>query len=138
MVTVDLQRGQILKVGIFQQLGRRAPMCSGTARVEKVPLSRSDPNHVSIWRGGCDMRPVTWRFRVAALVLAAMAATSILAARQAPYYPPRGDWAKQPAASLGFDKAKLDEAIAFAIANQSKTDRDLAIATPEAFKSEAP
>jgi len=75
-------------------------------------------------------------------VLAAIAATAALTARQPaasrPFFPARGEWQKQPPASLGFDKAKLDEAVAFAIANQSKTDRDLAIATPESFKNEAP
>src|SRR6185436_148204 len=88
------------------------------------------------------MRPVTWRIRTAACVLAAIAATAALTARQPaasrPFFPARGEWQKQPPASLGFDKAKLDEAVAFAIANQSKTDRDLAIATPESFKNEAP
>jgi CubicO group peptidase (beta-lactamase class C family) len=88
------------------------------------------------------MRRVAWKLQIAAVVAAAMAATGVLAARQAPAarpsYPPRGEWPKQPPASLGFDKAKLDEAVAFAIKSQSTKNRDLAIATPEAFENEAP
>jgi CubicO group peptidase (beta-lactamase class C family) len=54
------------------------------------------------------------------------------------YYPPPGDWRKQAPESLGLDKAKLDDAIAFAIAHENPDTKDLAVAIPNQFRSEAP
>jgi len=55
-----------------------------------------------------------------------------------PFFPPAGEWPAKEAASLGLDKAKLDEAIALAIANQNQNTKDLAIDTPNSFRNEAP
>src|SRR5579863_4233643 len=45
-----------------------------------------------------------------------------LAGAQKTYYPPAGDWQKKSPADLGFDEAKLREAIDYAQANGSKWD----------------
>lgn len=55
-----------------------------------------------------------------------------------PYFPPKGGWERRDPASLGLDKAKLDEAIAFAVANESTRTRDLAADIPATFRNEAP
>ena len=81
--------------------------------------------------------------RAAALAAAVVAATVLVAAGpQAPssaqYFPPRGDWRTIDAAAAGFDKAKLDEAIAFAVAHENPDTKDLAVAIPNQFRNEAP
>jgi CubicO group peptidase (beta-lactamase class C family) len=78
---------------------------------------------------------VTW---IAAVVLTCGALVG--AARQpgsAPYFPPPGEWRKQNAAA-GLDRTKLDEAIALAFAHENPDPKDLAIAIPDQFRSEAP
>jgi CubicO group peptidase (beta-lactamase class C family) len=55
-----------------------------------------------------------------------------------PYFPAKGVWDKREPAALGLDKAKLDEAIAFSIANEATGNKDLAIETPNQFRNEAP
>jgi len=54
------------------------------------------------------------------------------------YFPPRGEWRSQEPGAVGVDKAKLDEAIAFAIARENPDTRDLAVAIPNQFRGEAP
>jgi CubicO group peptidase (beta-lactamase class C family) len=54
------------------------------------------------------------------------------------YFPPKGAWEAREPASVGLDKAKLDEAVAFALANESTRTRDLAIDIPDTFRNEAP
>ena len=54
------------------------------------------------------------------------------------YFPARGAWEKRDAASLGLDQAKLDEAVAFAIANQNNRTKNLAEDIPATFRNEAP
>jgi len=56
----------------------------------------------------------------------------------ATYYPPRGEWAAREPAALGLDKARLDEAIAYAKANENPGDKDLAQDIPRTFRREAP
>jgi CubicO group peptidase (beta-lactamase class C family) len=79
-------------------------------------------------------------FRLAVLCL--VAATFGVSAAQAPsarpYFPPQGEWRKQEPAAVGFDKARLDEAIAFAITHENSETKDLAIAIPNQFRNEAP
>jgi CubicO group peptidase (beta-lactamase class C family) len=72
--------------------------------------------------------------------IALLAATTVLAAGQAarPYFPARGEWRTQDPAALGFDKARLDEAVAFAVARESPGTKDLAVATVNQFRAEAP
>jgi CubicO group peptidase (beta-lactamase class C family) len=47
-------------------------------------------------------------------------------ARAADYFPPRGAWERKAPAALGFDAAKLDRAIAFAVANENPATKDVA------------
>ena len=54
------------------------------------------------------------------------------------YFPARGEWRKQDPAAVGVDKVRLDEAIAFAIAHENPDTKDLAVAIPNQFRSEAP
>ncbi|MEX2271365.1 MAG: serine hydrolase [Vicinamibacterales bacterium] len=54
------------------------------------------------------------------------------------YYPPRGAWAARDATALGFDKAKLDEAVAYAKANENPNDKDLSKDILQTFRREAP
>lgn len=50
------------------------------------------------------------------------------AAAPLPYVPPRGAWERKPPAELGFDAAKLAEAVTYAQQHESTTPRDLAVA----------
>jgi len=54
------------------------------------------------------------------------------------YFPPKNAWEKKDPASLGFDKTKLDEAVAFSVANENANTKDLAVDIPNSFRSEAP
>ena len=80
--------------------------------------------------------------RAIVTVAACLAVTVLVSARQAPApraaFPARGAWPKAEPAAVGLDKAKLADAIAFAVANQNRDTRDLAVAIPNAFRSEAP
>ena len=65
--------------------------------------------------------------RRTSLVLCAVvsATTLVLSARQATapasaYFPAKGAWEKRDPAAVGMDKAKLDEAIAFAMKNENQ------------------
>lgn len=88
------------------------------------------------------------RFRIltAAAGLALAAAVSLYAEPQrragaraaATYYPPRGEWAAREPAALGLDKARLDDAIAYAKANENPGDKDLSQDIPRTFRREAP
>ena len=73
----------------------------------------------------------------------ACAATLVLSARQAAapastFFPAKGAWEKRDPAALGMDKAKLDEAIAFALKNENQNTKDLAADIPNSFRNEAP
>jgi CubicO group peptidase (beta-lactamase class C family) len=76
------------------------------------------------------------------LVASLLAVSSLIGAgpqRSAPtYYPPRGEWRKQAPAEVGVDPKKLDDAIAFAIANENPDSKDLAVSIPNQFRNEAP
>jgi CubicO group peptidase (beta-lactamase class C family) len=81
--------------------------------------------------------------RIVALAAIVVAASALVAARpqpaaKKPYFPARGEWRKQPPAAVGLDKAKLDEAVAFAVARENPNTKDLAAATVEQFRNEAP
>jgi CubicO group peptidase (beta-lactamase class C family) len=60
------------------------------------------------------------------------------AAAPAAYFPAKGAWEARDPASLGMDKAKLDEAIAYANANQNPRTKNLAEDIPQTFRNEAP
>ena len=75
----------------------------------------------------------------AVTVLAAAAlATPAQTPAAATYFPPKGAWQASEPSALGFDKSKLDAAVAYAIAQESRTDKDLAVATVAQFAGEAP
>ena len=54
------------------------------------------------------------------------------------YFPPKGSWTQRDPAALGMDKAKLDEAIAFATKNENTRTKDLSVDIPNTFRNEAP
>src|SRR5262245_23995601 len=60
------------------------------------------------------------------------------AARAADYFPPRGTWEKKTPAELGFDAAKLQQAIAFAVANENPATKDLAADLQATFGAREP
>jgi CubicO group peptidase (beta-lactamase class C family) len=82
--------------------------------------------------------------RAASIALAGCVATLTLvaaprqAASPAAYFPARGEWRKAEPAAAGFDKAKLDDAVAFAVAHENPDTKDLAVAIPNQFRAEAP
>ena len=88
------------------------------------------------------MRRTSPTTRVIVAVAACLAATVLISARQAlapgAAFPARGAWPKAEPSAVGLDKAKLADAIAFAVANQNRNTRDLAVAIPDGFRSEAP
>ena len=54
----------------------------------------------------------------------------------APYFPDRFDWQKRAPDQAGFDKAKLDAAIALAVANENPATKDLAVDLATTFGRE--
>ena len=54
----------------------------------------------------------------------------------APYFPERFDWQTRSPDQAGFDKAKLDAAIAFAVANENPATKDLAVDLATTFGRE--
>ena len=77
---------------------------------------------------------------VAVVLLVGSLLASIHASQPAAqkHFPPKGKWEARDPAALGLDKAKLDEAIAFAVENQNKGTKDLAADIPATFRREAP
>ena len=71
------------------------------------------------------------------LVAASMLLAPAAVASQAVYYPGSGDdWERRAPAQAGFDARQLDEAIAFAKANEAKGPRDLESAHYQSFGRE--
>lgn len=62
--------------------------------------------------------------RFASLALAAIVLAAPLLA-QNNYFPPRGDWERRTPVQMGFDAARLQAAVDFSIASESKAPRDL-------------
>jgi CubicO group peptidase (beta-lactamase class C family) len=60
------------------------------------------------------------------------------ASAQAPYFPPRGEWAHAAPASLGLSSTGLDSAMAFAISNESTSPRDQAEGQRRSFGAREP
>jgi CubicO group peptidase (beta-lactamase class C family) len=60
------------------------------------------------------------------------------ALRAADYFPPRGVWEKKAPAALGFDAAKLEQAIAFAVANENPAPKDVAADLQRTFGAREP
>ena len=81
------------------------------------------------------------RGAAALLIIAVAAATVTTAGQRAavrPYFPARGEWQKKDPLSVGLNKAKLDEAIAFALQHENPNTKDLSVAIVNQFRSEAP
>ncbi len=76
--------------------------------------------------------------RLAILLL--VSATAAVAQRPAtsPYVPPAGSWERRAPAQVGMDAAKLDSAIAFAKANESRASRDLEESHYQTFGRQEP
>jgi CubicO group peptidase (beta-lactamase class C family) len=67
------------------------------------------------------------------LVIASSAAAQ---APASPYFPDRFDWQHRTPQQAGFDPAKLDDAIKFAIANENQLPKDLAAAHVQSYPGE--
>ncbi len=50
-----------------------------------------------------------------------------VSAQAAPYFPPRGDWQRRAPADVGMDPVALQQAVAFAVANENPATKDLAL-----------
>ena len=66
----------------------------------------------------------------------ATAKTAAPATSAAAYFPPRGDWRQQTPDAVGMDRAALDQAIAYAVANENPNTKDLAIDRATTFGRE--
>lgn len=78
-----------------------------------------------------------------ALIACSAAAVSVagfqsVAPTRAAFFPRAGNWEAREPASLGFDPAKLNDAIAFANANENQNTKDLSVDIPNSFRNEAP
>src|ERR1051325_6221208 len=71
-------------------------------------------------------------------VVFSVALAASAAAQNAAYYPERFDWQKHTPQQEGFDAAKLDEAIKFAIASDSPAPHDQAIVHQQSFAANEP
>ncbi len=85
--------------------------------------------------------PARWRHQRAAALLAGVyalagAAGASAAATPTGYVPPAGQWATRAPAEAGFDAATLAAAVEFAVANETRQPRDLALAIPLSFSRE--
>lgn len=70
-------------------------------------------------------------------VLILVGSAVVWAQAPAPYFPARNDWQHRSAGQLGMDEAKVNEAIAFHKANESKTPKDLRLSHDLSFAREA-
>ena len=74
------------------------------------------------------MTRVTWKTPASLLIAIALFGIAS-GVEAADYVPPKGgNWAQRTAEQAGFDAAKLQAAIDFAIANENREPRDLALA----------
>ena len=70
-------------------------------------------------------KPITRVLALAVLSLClSVSVTSSVEAQSAPYFPPKGEWAKKSPAELGMDPARLKEAIDFALTRESRREMD--------------
>ena len=102
-------------------------------------IARSGDDGTARW---CFFLAHVTRSRRAAVLAAILTGTTVLVAGQSAatrsYFPARGEWRKQDPAALGFDGARLSEAIAFAVAHENPNTKDLSVAIVNQFKNEAP
>ncbi len=85
-------------------------------------------------------KALTGRAWVLALVVIGATAIVATSAGQSAsrYFPQKGRWERGDPAALGFDKSELDEAVAYAIANENPNTKDLAVDIVNTFSFEAP
>jgi len=77
------------------------------------------------------------RHAVAGVVAVFMSVAAATASAPAvDYVPPPGQWATRSPAEAGFDEAALAVAIEYAVANETRQPRDLALAIPLSFSRE--
>ena len=72
-------------------------------------------------------------FRLSLLIILVLSSQAF---SQSLYFPQTGNWETRAAAQAGFDPVKLREAIAFAVANESKAPRDMELAQAQTFGRE--
>ena len=88
------------------------------------------------------MTPGVLSRRASVLLISAIAAATVTTVGQQssvqPYFPARGEWQKKDPSAVGLDKAKLQDAIAFAVAHENPNTKDLSVAIVNQFRSEAP
>jgi CubicO group peptidase (beta-lactamase class C family) len=70
------------------------------------------------------------------LALCSLALAAMTTAAATPYFPPAGHWDARPPEALGFDAARLAEAVAFATQHETRLPRDLSVAIPLSFSRE--
>jgi len=70
------------------------------------------------------------------LALCSLALAAMTTAAATPYFPPAGHWDARPPEALGFDAARLAEAVAFAAQHETRLPRDLSVAIPLSFSRE--
>src|SRR5215831_5057221 len=70
------------------------------------------------------------------LLFLVLSVTTLYAQQTNDYFPPKGSWKKQSPLKSGFDTAKLNAAIRFAIKNESKNPRDMALSQKMSFGKE--
>ncbi len=63
---------------------------------------------------------------------------SLWSARAADYFPPRGTWEHRRPEAAGFDSAKLQQTIAFSVANENPAGRDIAEELKNTFGAREP
>lgn len=76
--------------------------------------------------------------RLATLFLVSATAAAAQRPAAAPYAPTAGSWERRAPAQVGMDAAKLDSAIAFAKANESRASRDLEESHYQTFGRQEP
>ncbi|HWI16098.1 MAG TPA: serine hydrolase [Vicinamibacterales bacterium] len=70
-------------------------------------------------------KPINRVLALAVLSLClSVSVASYVEAQTAPYFPPKGEWAKKSPAELGMDPVKLKEAIDFALTRESRREMD--------------
>jgi len=79
-----------------------------------------------------------WLGHWAALGVGLAGAFGTAAAAEAPYFPPRGEWAHRRPEDFGLDGGRLQEAIDFAVAHQNTHTRDLALDLQQTLKDREP
>src|SRR5262245_4243898 len=73
-----------------------------------------------------------------ALIVAVVLVASAPAQTTAPYFPERGEWQARLPQQSGFNGARLDEAIKFAVASENPAPKDQAQAQKQSFGKSEP